>query len=110
LEAVEAVCNTRSDLGLNLLDGMASMVDKSLLQQVEEAQREPRFMMLETIREYGLEKLQASEEDALTRRAPLPIAWCWRRRDLLRTLTPRVESGWIVFEVEHDNFRVALDG
>ena len=41
LEAVEAVCDTAGDLGLDVLDGMASMVDKSLAQQVE-AQRAKR--------------------------------------------------------------------
>ena len=35
LEGAEAVCDTKGDLGLDLLDGMASMVDKSLVQQVE---------------------------------------------------------------------------
>ena len=40
LEAVEAVCDTKGDLGLDVLDGMASMVDKSLAQQVEQANAE----------------------------------------------------------------------
>ena len=62
LEGAEAVCDTKSDLHLNLLDGMASMVDKSLVQQVEQAQDESQFVMLETIREYALEKLEASGE------------------------------------------------
>ncbi len=69
LEGVEAVCDTKGDLGLDLLDGMASMVDKSLVQQVEQAQGESRFTMLETIREYALEKLETSGEKAPTRRA-----------------------------------------
>src|ERR1700733_10190208 len=60
LEAVEAVCDTKADLDLDLLDGMASLVDKSLLQQIEHASGEPRFRMLETIREYAREKLEAS--------------------------------------------------
>jgi predicted ATPase len=47
---------------LDLLDGMASMVDKSLVRQIEQRDQEPRFVMLETIREYGLEKLVASGE------------------------------------------------
>ncbi len=69
LEGVEAVCDTKGDLDLDLLDGMASMVDKSLVQQVEQAKGETRFLMLETIREYALEKLKASGEEALTKRA-----------------------------------------
>src|SRR5258708_10163711 len=69
LEGVEAVCDTKGDLNLDLLDGMASMVDKSLAQQVEQAKGESRFVMLETIREYALEKLKASGEEPLTKRA-----------------------------------------
>src|ERR1700674_4251608 len=69
LEGVEAVCDTKRDLDLDLLDGMASMVDKSLGQQIEQGKGESRFVMLETIREYALEKLKASGEEALPRRA-----------------------------------------
>jgi predicted ATPase len=47
--AAEAVCNPESDL--DLLEGMASLVDKSLLRQ--DGDEEPRFTMLETIREYA---------------------------------------------------------
>src|SRR5207253_9329104 len=69
LEGVEAVCDTKGDLELDLLDGIASLVDKSLVQQVEPAKGESRFVMLETIREYALEKLETSGEEALTKRA-----------------------------------------
>ena len=51
LEGAEAVCDTKADLDLDLLDGMTSMVDKSLLQQVEQPGAESRFVMLEMIRE-----------------------------------------------------------
>lgn len=68
LEAAEAVGNTASDLKVNVLDGVASLVDKSLLRQDEQADGEPRFQMLETIREYGLECLTASGEVETSRR------------------------------------------
>ncbi len=70
LEGAEAVCDTKGDLDLDLLDGMASMVDKSLVQQVEHAKGESRFVMLETIREYALEKLQASGEQRVDQTRP----------------------------------------
>jgi predicted ATPase len=42
----------------SLLDTVAALVDKSLLVPVDEAREEPRFGMLETVREYGLEALR----------------------------------------------------
>jgi predicted ATPase len=109
LEGVEAVCDTKGDLNLDLLDGMASMVDKSLAQQVEQAKGESRFVMLETIREYALEKLKASGEEPLTKRAH--AAYCL----ILAEEEASEPSGaqgteWIGrFALEHDNFRAGLE-
>ena len=44
-------------LGMDFLDALAGLVDKSLVRQLEEGSGEARFGMLETIREYGLEQL-----------------------------------------------------
>jgi len=60
LEAAEAVCNADGDVPVDMVDGMAALVDKSLLRQVEGVNGEPRFVMLETLREYALERLAAS--------------------------------------------------
>ena len=106
LEGVEAVCDTAGDLDLDLLDGTASMVDKSLLQQIEQANGESRFVMLETIREYALEKLKASSEEASTKRAH--AAYCL----VLAEEEASENSGaeWLErFTLEHDNFRAALE-
>jgi predicted ATPase len=109
LEGVEAVCDTKGDLQLDLLDGMASMVDKSLLQQLEQPNGESRFTMLETIREYAREKLEASGEEAATKRAH--AAYCL----VLAEETATAESGAEGAEVrerialEHDNFRAGLE-
>jgi predicted ATPase/serine/threonine protein kinase/DNA-binding winged helix-turn-helix (wHTH) protein len=106
LEGAEAACDTKGDLGLDLLDGIASMVDKSLVQQIDQATGESRFVMLETIREYGLEKLAASGEESLTKRAH--AAYCL----VLAEEVPTGKSGerWLEqFAFEHDNFRAALE-
>ena len=68
LEAVEAVCSQAGNETRQVLDGVASLTDKSLLQQ-REVGEEPRLIMLETIREYGLEQLAASGETEVMRQA-----------------------------------------
>ena len=109
LEGAEAVCDTKGDLDLDLLDGMASMVDKSLAQQVEPAKGESRFVMLETIREYALEKLEASGEKSLTKRAH--AAYCLVLAEEEATQQGSAEGAeWLArFAVEHDNFRAGLE-
>jgi predicted ATPase/class 3 adenylate cyclase len=61
LEAAEAVCEPER-LGLDLLDGLSSLVDKSLIRRADPAPGDARFSMLETIREYGLERLRADND------------------------------------------------
>jgi predicted ATPase len=108
LEGAEAVCDTKGDLDLDLLEGMASMVDKSLVQQIEQAKGESRFVMLETIREYALEKLKVSGEEALTKRAQ--AAYCLVLAEEVSEQSGAVGTEWLGhFSVEHDNFRAGLE-
>ena len=64
LEAAEAVVNPEGTL--DVFGGIASLIDKSLLRQEEGVEGEPRFRMLETVREYGLERLEAAGDEAGT--------------------------------------------
>jgi predicted ATPase len=64
-EAVETVAGGIDHLdrmSMDVLDGLTSLVDKSLIRQVDQDPREPRFLMLETIREYATERL-AQDQD-----------------------------------------------
>jgi predicted ATPase/class 3 adenylate cyclase len=61
LEAAEAVCDHEID-GQDILDGLTSLVEKNLLRQKEDPDGEPRFWMLETIREFAEERLDESAE------------------------------------------------
>jgi predicted ATPase/class 3 adenylate cyclase len=72
IEAAEAVASR--DGTLDVFGGMTSLVDKSLLRQDEGAEGDPRFRMLETVREFGLERLEASSETEETRQRL--AAWC----------------------------------
>src|SRR6266516_3815154 len=69
LEAIEAVCTALPDGAGQVFDGVASLLDKSLLQQIEQEGEEPRLTILETVREYGLESLRESGEAHESQRA-----------------------------------------
>ena len=107
LEAAEAVCDPEG-LQLDLLDGVTSLVDKSLVRQ-EEVAAEPRFAMLHTIREYGLERLEErGEAEAMRRRHAQFFTELAEQleRALLCNGPASVYRSW---DVERDNFRAALD-
>ena len=109
LEAAEAVCDTNRDLGLDLFEGLSSLVDKNLVQRADRAEAEPRFAMLETMREYALERLTDSGEQSAARRAH--AAYCLV---LAEEGNPELSSAdrarWLTrCDVEMDNFRSALD-
>ncbi len=108
LEATEAVCNAHGDLAVDALDGVAGLVDKSMLWQEAQADSEPRFLMLETIREYALERLQASGETEAMRRQHATFFL-----QLAEEAEPKLRSAeqatWRKrLEVEQDNLRAAL--
>jgi len=109
LEAAEAVCDTKQDLELDLLDGMASMVDKSLVRQIEQEDGEPRFVMLETIREYGLEKLAASGEESRTRESLAAYCLVLAEEGAGENAATEIKKWIDRLEKEHDNLRAALD-
>ena len=108
LEAAEAVCNTHGDLGVDVLDAVAGLVDKSLLRQETQADGEPRLLMLETIREYALERLKASgEAEAMQRRHTTYFLAMAEQSDLkLRSAEQSIWRRRLV--VEQDNLRAAL--
>ncbi len=92
---------------VDLFDVISSLVDKSLLRQ-EEVASEPRFWMLETIREYALEKLaEHSETSALrARHSAFFLALTEEAEPKLRGPEQLV---WLThLEREHDNIRAAM--
>jgi len=109
LEAAEAVCNTRNDLGVDLFEGLASLVDKNLIQCMDAASGEPRYAMLETIREYALEHLSGSGEQAGVRRAH--AAYCLvLAEEGNPELSAADRARWLTeCDTEIDNLRAALD-
>jgi predicted ATPase len=108
LESAEAVCNTRHDLGIDTLSGLAALVGKSLLVQTL-IDGESRFSMLQTVREYALERLDASGEENPTRQAHAAYVLVVAEEGL-GGLSRRDRHEWLArCEREHDNARAALD-
>ncbi len=104
LEAAEDVCDT--DGTLTVLEAMASLVDKSLVRQ--EGEDERRFSMLETIREYALERLDASTEADQIR--DCHAAYYLRlAEDAEPSLQGKHADEWMErLEADRDNLRAAL--
>src|SRR6266446_6534604 len=92
----------------DVLDGVTSLMDKSLLRQVEQEGEEPRLLMLATIREYGLEALAASGEMESTRRAHASYCLALAEQAELELGGPQ-QAAWLgQLEREHDNLRAAM--
>jgi predicted ATPase/class 3 adenylate cyclase/transcriptional regulator with XRE-family HTH domain len=120
LEAAEAVCAAPDEaepdqtgpdevapLALDLFDGLAALVEQSLAQQRVEG-GEPRFGMLQVIREYALERQVVSGETEALRRAHAAVFLALAERAETELLGPE-QGVWLErLEREHDNLRAAL--
>jgi len=108
LEAVEAVCRAKNDLTCSAIDGIAALIDKSLLRQDQSADDEPRFVMLETIREYALECLRTSEDWNATKRAHADFFLALALQAEPELTGPKQKVWLTQLEREHDNFRAVF--
>ncbi len=108
LEAFEAVCQAGGDQASSVLEGIASLLDKSLVQQTEREGGEPRLVMLETLREFGLEVLAGAGETEVTRQAH--AAYYLRlAEEAAPHLRGSEQARWLaLLEQEHENLRAAL--
>ncbi len=112
LQAAEAVCRAAENgvkaSASSILDGITSLIDKSLLYQMEREGEEPRFGMLEMTREYGQEMLARCEETEAVREAHAfyyltlveQAAHAWEGPE---------HGAWLGrLERDHDNLRAAM--
>ena len=109
LEAATSVCASGADAGLDVLEALASLVDHSLVRESVDAEGEPRFTLLTTIREYAREQLaEAGEEEEFVHRHALEFARLAEEAD--DGLHSPDQVFWLErLETEHDNLRAALD-
>jgi predicted ATPase/DNA-binding SARP family transcriptional activator len=115
LEAAEAICtlegspSTQAEPALNILEGVESLINKSLLQQEEVENGRPRFRMLETIREYALERLLGSGEMEIMRRQHARYFANFSEEAGQKLFSSEANNWLVTLEAEHDNLRAALD-
>ena len=109
IEATEAVCAAVGDgESLSALDGIESLVSKSLLRQEDGPDGEPRFQMMETIREFALEQLTAAGETASLRRQHATFFLGLVAQADSQLLGPG-QLAWLErLDAENDNLRAAL--
>lgn len=109
LEAAEAVCNGGEVAAGQILDVLARLVDRSLVLAQETRGGSTRYRLLESVRQYGRDRLVESGEEKSTRT---------RHRDWFlllaergeRYLQGREQRVWLdLLETEHDNLRLALE-
>jgi predicted ATPase/DNA-binding XRE family transcriptional regulator len=105
-DAAEVVCTAGADWSITAVDGLVSLIQKSLLRQ--DGERESRFGMLQTIQEYAVEKLEErGEAQEVRRRHALYFLEC------AEAIRPQLDGpgqaeGLNRLEQEHNNLRVAV--
>jgi len=110
LQAVELLCVTLDGgtATVSVLDGVSSLIDKSMLHPWQQEGEEPRLAMLETMREYGIECLTASCELEVTRQSHA-FYYVMLAEEAEPHLSGTEQALWLAcLEREHDNLRAAL--
>ncbi|MEZ0239548.1 MAG: adenylate/guanylate cyclase domain-containing protein [Chloroflexota bacterium] len=109
LGTAEAICGPSSELGGDIVDGLMALADQSLVKVDDAVDGEPRFRMLDTIREYAAEHLEARGETAMiqARHRDWYVALAAEAAAKLSGADQRM---WLDrLELEHDDIRAVLD-
>ncbi len=109
LSAAESLCLESGQADLDVLNSLSALLDNSLIQSGEEEAEESRFLMLQTVREFGLERLEALGELERARGAHAHYFLA-----LAEAAEPELhgpnQALWVArLEHEHDNLRAALE-
>ena len=108
LDHIEAVCAGALRLGVPVLDALQELADQSLLRLASSSVAGPRYAILETVREFAAEGLGDLPEHEQVRDAHASVFWDLAK-DLARPPSSPGRAGLDLLELEHDNFRAALD-
>jgi tetratricopeptide (TPR) repeat protein len=108
MEAAQAVADPFGKLSVDPMEGISSLLDKSLLWPSSGDDGEARFMMLQTVRDYALELLAASGEEPAARKAHAAY-FVVLAQEGGQSLAGGERPEWLArLTQEHDNIRAAL--
>jgi predicted ATPase/class 3 adenylate cyclase len=108
LEQLELVCGPAEDVGGDVLDALDQLADQSLLRRLPDFD-EPRFLMLQTIRDFAAERLEESGEARLIRGRHLEAFIALAQQAQPQLFGPQRKEWLDRLEEDHDNFRAALE-
>ena len=108
LEQVEAVCGPAEDVGGDVIDGLDQLADQSLVRRIPDLS-EPRFLMLQTIREFAAEQLEQSDEAAAIKDRHVAAFIALAKQAQAHVFGSQRKEWLDRLEMEHDNLRAALD-
>jgi predicted ATPase/class 3 adenylate cyclase len=109
VQAAAAVCDPDGELGIDILEGLSALVDNSLARTNHTPEDDLRFGMLQTIREFGMERLEAEDEPRMIRHRHAD--WFLRLAEAAEPnfRGPELERWLQTLQIEHDNLRAALN-
>jgi predicted ATPase/class 3 adenylate cyclase len=108
LEQLELVCGPAEDVGDDVLDALDQLADQSLLRRLPDFD-EPRFLMLQTIRDFAAERLEESGEAGLIRDRHVKAFIALAQLAKPHLFGPQRKEWLDRLEEDHDNFRAALE-
>jgi predicted ATPase/class 3 adenylate cyclase len=108
LEQLEPVCGPIGDIGSEVVEALDQLADQSLLRRVPDFD-EPRFLMLQTIREFATERLAESGEAGTIRNRHVEAFIALAQQAEPNLFGPHRREWLDRLEIDHDNFRAALD-
>lgn len=108
LEAAEVICSGTSEDGTDILDLLASLVDKSVVVADQRSGEATRYRLLEAIREYALERLVANGEFEIVRHKHMVFFRSVAVEADPQLTSPLREVGLETMKAEQDNLRAAL--
>jgi predicted ATPase/class 3 adenylate cyclase len=107
LEQLEPVCGPAQDVGGDVVESLDQLADQSLLRRLPDFD-EPRFLMLQTIRDFAAERLEQSGEAHLIRDRHVQAFIALAQQAQAHLFGPRRKEWLDRLEEDHDNFRAAL--